>query len=258
MPITIEARHRDPTVKKDLLDMVQRVIGEFQSLPTSCLLIFLDDSDAEYFRKKWGPCNRGFFTPLNGEELVIQGIHMDNWPEYITRHFLARDPDTNKYVRDSETGRILLAYEQAIYLYGTTCADSVGRVMTLAHEFQHSVQYVFHQELRKKNHGFYRQLPDYEIPIEKEARIIAKRVAEKLCGKEQVDQYIARKINEANCHINSDANFKNILENDEIKQWKNEAEDWRFIQTLGSNISYNLTAETEQVARRLAENISLL
>jgi Zn-dependent peptidase ImmA (M78 family) len=190
--------------------------------------------------------NRGFFTSLNGEMLLTLGIPTDKWPEYITRHFLARDPETDKYILDPKTGRIPFVYDQVIYLYGTTCADSVGRVMTLAHELQHFVQYGFHRELHKRNFEFCGRLPAYEIPTEKEARITAKRIAEKLCGMEQVAHYIARKI--------SDADSRGALEADEIKQWEDEAKDWRFIQKLDSSISYDLEIETERVRRRLAEH----
>jgi hypothetical protein len=256
MPIKIEVTHSAPATKSNQLEVAECVRDEFTDLPPERLLIFLDNEDAECFREKWGPMNRGFFTSLNGGVLLTLGIPLDKWPERITRHFLARDPETGKYILDPETGGIKFVYDQVIYLYGTTCDDSVGRVMTLAHELQHFVQYGFHRELHKKNFEFLRRLPAYEIPIEKEARIIAKRIAEKekLCGTEQVANYIARKISDADDHINSGANSVGALEENEIKQWQDEAKDWRFIQELDSSIPYDLATETELVRHRLAEH----
>ncbi len=84
--------------------------------------------------------------------------------------------------------------DELIYLYGSTCADEVGLVIVLAHELQHAIQ---HANVRKPwaLNGLVLKLDTNvfdalkltwaDIPIEREARIVSKRMAVHLFGEKR-------------------------------------------------------------------------
>ena len=77
-------------------------------------------------------------------------------------------------------------YESLIYLHGSTCETDIGLTMTLAHELQHFLQYTNERHLWTAN-TLLMKLPSLptddlkacsDFPVEREARITAKKVAE--------------------------------------------------------------------------------
>jgi len=229
MPIVVEVKHPDLREKLVRQADALRVIGRFRSLPAGLrLLVFFDDTDAEFFREKLGEQNRGFFKPL-------KGVQTGAWPHYLRDHLLAcgsfQSPAT-------------WLFDTVIYLHGTTCEDPVGRVMTFAHELQHFVQYGFSRGVWAASEVFRPHLPAFEIPIEREARIVAKCTAEDLCSPEAVKHYVAERINVAEKRI---ALLKADYQpnTDKIKNWKDEVDDWRFIQQLDAPAFYDLAARTK-------------
>ncbi len=230
MPVKVAVKHSDNLVNAELNAVAQSVLAEFPRLPGSRLLCFLDDEDAPFFRMNFGQMNRGQFVVLEGTPTI-------EWPDYITEHIYVCDRSLN----------VNVLFDHVIYLYGATCADPVGRVMTLAHELQHFVQYGFNRRLWAESHLFWGLLPAYEIPAEREARVVAKCVAEKLCASEGVEQYIARKIEQSSRKI--DGSF--ILDPKEIQDWQNEIDDWRFIGRLHGFAPCDLAARTNDAFRRL-------
>jgi hypothetical protein len=78
-------------------------------------------------------------------------------------------------------------------------------------------------------------LKAWDLPIERETRIVSKRVAEHLYGEERVEQYIEGKIKEA------------IEAND-----SNDESDWRFVRELSSSASCHLAHETLRLYQSLA------
>lgn len=221
MPVNIEIKHFDDVLNQELNAVAKSVIGRFHRLPDLRLLVFFDDEDAPFFRTS-GEENRGQFV-------VIKDTRTNEWPDYVTEHIFVCDSSLAVDVR----------FDNVIYLYGTTCADSVGRVMTFAHELQHFVQYGFSPMLWYVNQQFWNRLPAYEIPTEREARIVAKHIARELCGRESVEEYIARKIEFAENRLRSKPD-----DNDHLKKWQAEIDDWRFIQRLDESNSYDLAVET--------------
>jgi hypothetical protein len=109
--------------------------------------------------------------------------------------------------------------------------------MTFSHELQHFVQY----GSKRKLWALGRLVPSElinslglnwpDIPHEKEARIVAKGIALKVCGPEAVGEYINRKIIESKSAM--------------------EAEDWRFSQQADPSTPYDLASETRQLCQRL-------
>jgi hypothetical protein len=226
--LKVEVKHSDGALNLDLNNTAKRVLDEFQILPQLRLLSFFDDTDAPFFRGNFGQFNRGQFIALEGTRTI-------EWPDYITKHIYTCD--------DSLSVKVL--FDNVIYIYGTTCADQVGRVMTFAHELKHFVQYGFNRNLWAKSRLFWGILPAYEIPAEREARIWAKRIAVKLCDDNRVNQYIAQKIDYAERLIPEGTEDRKAIQD--------EIEDWRFVQRLDTSISYDLEAGTSSAFHRLVE-----
>jgi len=109
-------------------------------------LCFLDDEDSQDFKAAngLGAANRAF------HRLISNSTAFPGWPKYVTDclFVLERDP----------IGRRLL-FDQVIYLYGSTCADSVGMTMSLAHELQHVVQRVTSARIAHRKWSFSASAP---------------------------------------------------------------------------------------------------
>jgi hypothetical protein len=129
-----------------------------------------------------------------------------------------------------------IAFDAVVYLHGSTASLDTALVMTLAHELQHFCQYgsertswaanLLLMHLPIKSPGT--TLRMFDIPSEREARIIAKRVAERICGQGAVAEYIERKVEEATA--DGDAG---------------ELSDWEFIRQLDASARYCLAGETK-------------
>lgn len=226
MAVTLNIKMDDDVVKSQRQATAKRVLDYFGSrLPTSRLLCFLDDTDAPGLKLGYGVANRGGYIPIHGN------IPLPSLPEYVTSCIFMGDGVSIPFPR---------VIDDLVYLHGSTCSNDVGLTMTLAHELQHSVQ---HANVRKvwAVNGLVPQLRREtvvalrltwaDIPIEREARIISKRVAVHLFGEQRVEQYIDEKIAE---HV-TDA----------------DADDWRFIRTLTPSSSIDLEAETKRLFTRL-------
>jgi len=232
MGVTVEVKSSDPSVKAGRAEAAGRVLEEFgDGLPELRLFAFLDECDWAEVKSPapWGlgPENRGFYTPI--KKSTFRGNW--NWPQCVTDRIFGNTcwaPGDERY------------FDHFIYLHGTTCADPTGLVMTFSHELQHFAQYGFRRELwavgrlipnlpKEVIDGVRLNWPD--IPHEREARIVAKRVATKTCGAAAVKHYIERKIGEGSSAA--------------------ETEDWRFSLTLDPSITYDLAAETKRVFQLL-------
>jgi hypothetical protein len=189
---TLKVKASDSLVKKQREEIAQRVLDLFGDSLSDCrLLCFLDDEDSQELKVAMGlgAANRAFHTPIS-DSTAFPG-----WPKYVTDCLFVfeRDP----------IGRRLL-FDQVIYLHGSTCADSVGMTMSLAHELQHVIQRIHVPELLNAN-GLFRHLPRTllqsvefqfqwsDIPTEREARAVAKKIAVTLHGSESVSNYLEQR-----------------------------------------------------------------
>jgi hypothetical protein len=224
MSIPPKVKSGDAQVKAQRESSAQRVMSYFGlCLPQSRLLCFLDDEDPVELRKTFGPTNRGLYRPIH-DNTVLDGLPSD------VQHCICPS---------DRTGRRARVVDDLVYLYGSTCNDEVGLTMTLAHELQHSIQHAKMRKLWAAN-GLVRRLDMVglkltwaDIPIEREARIISKRVAECLLGEQRVNQYIDRKI------------AKPIPDDD--------LADWRFIRTLTPSDSIDLVSRTQLLFEQLKD-----
>jgi hypothetical protein len=223
MSISLKVESGDAQVRAQRGALAQRVMSYFgERLPESRLLCFLDDQDSPALRGKYGRANRGLYGPIHAnQDLPSQ------WPENVRNCI---------YFNDKFFGRTMII-DDLIYLYGSTCDDEVGLTMTLAHELQHFIQ---HSKVRKvwaTNSLVCRldmgglKLTWADIPIEREARIISKRVAECLFDEQRVRQYIDKKIAE--------------------RASEADVADLQHISTLTSSSSVDLVGETQLLFERL-------
>lgn len=132
----------------------------------------------------------------------------------------------------------LAGFDSLVYLHGSSCTNDIGLTMTFAHELQHIIQYSAAPKLLAENMLVietlrYLERSDFEalglrmcdVPHEREARIVAKRVAESLHGVEAVRQYI-------------DGRRRAFVT-------EQDAADWDCIQGLVASDGYDLAAETK-------------
>jgi hypothetical protein len=128
------------------------------------------------------------------------------------------------------------SFDGIIYLHGSTCINPTALVMTFAHELQHFCQFGRTPSLWVDNDRLkcHRTLKLYEIPVERDARVVAKRVAEGLCGADVVREYTRQKI--------SDARRRKAVD---------EVRDWRWIEKRDSAESYSLQSETKMAVRKM-------
>lgn len=228
MQPTIIADSNDSDVAAKRKALARLVIAHFGSgLPESTLLCFFDGADWQALRNERGEANRGFYVwakPFTEDECW-------DWPEHLRKRFFADDP---------ASGHKTSAFDNLIYLHGSTSLTDTGLVMTFAHELQHYMQHGHEPKLwaessvvtnltRKDIRAL--KLNSFHIPIEREARAVSKLVAEKLCGAEAVRRYIEGKI-EAN--VNPD-----------------EVEDWKYVRGLDALVPYDLKRETRLLFERL-------
>jgi hypothetical protein len=133
------------------------------------------------------------------------------------------------------------AFEHFIYLHGSICKDPVGLTMTFAHELHHFVQSVCSPIAASASRLVYAL--KYEtgnpadwndwfcFPHERDARIVAKRIALAIVGPGDVEKYVERRISEA------------------VKEV--DLRDWNFIQGMAPTETYDFPAATREAYRDL-------
>jgi hypothetical protein len=118
--------------------------------------------------------------------------------------------------------------------------------MTLSHELQHFLQFTSDKQLWAI-HVHLERLPGlpthnlchwFDLPIEIEARIVAKAVAEKLFGKAEVDKHIGEMI--------------------DARKSEEDAADWKFIRELDPDYSYDLRQHTIPLVKEYRSELEFL
>lgn len=186
MPFTLFAKGNNDSTKQQRLRWAIRVADHFcDGLPDLRLLVCLDDVDCPEFRSAHGPANRGFFSPTHRV-----AYWRKTWPQYLREKLVTLD---------RESGQRIYEYDCAVYLYHSTCRDEAGLTMTLAHELQHFVQYGMYRRIWSLNTLISNLsiatikglgLTWRDLPIEREARIVAKCATVALLGAEQTRLYV--------------------------------------------------------------------
>jgi hypothetical protein len=224
MPATVTVKSSDDAVRKHREELAHRVIAQFgDSLPDSPLLCYLDDEDWPAFRGPGMAANRGVRRDAFAHGLL----------SYVP-------PSLN-----------CSQFEAFIYLHGSTCSSDLALAMTLAHELEHYVQHAKMKNLWAANTVAFLALRHMEraefeglglrtcdIPHEREARIIAKQIGEKLFGADAVGKHIETKITE--------------------RLTEQDASDWDCIRGLVASAPFDLATETERFFPKLKRCSSAL
>jgi hypothetical protein len=220
-----------PALKSHRESVCKRVRARFEShfriASEPRVICIFDDQDFGHLKEEFGgQTNRAVHWPIRG-----QGISL--WPWYL-QDVIAQP--------DYRTGDVAWPFTSVIYLHGSTCESDIGLTLSFAHELQHFLQYVQDKPLWALNtllinlrHEAFKVWWDF--PIEIQARVTSKRVAEELYGKEAVREYISGRIA---AHITD-----------------NDAEDWKFIQNINSSVEYPLAEGTKPLAQRFREQLEL-
>ncbi len=93
------------------------------------------------------------------------------------------------------------AFDNLIFIRASTCLDVTGFVLTYAHELQHFMQHGHTPRLSVVNFDLYLNMKVFEsaaittdVPHEREANIVSKRVAETMCGAEAVRAFAEEQV----------------------------------------------------------------
>jgi len=203
-----------------LKPLCQRVESYFK-LPSKRLYRYFAVKDDTYLAGVMGRHFRGFHIPLAGR---------NDLPDYLRDCFFVPFEKFDQ----SMTFEQMVAFDNLIYIRRETCSDTIGCVITYAHELQHFTQHGYTPRLWAVNTALYNDLEAFDataapidIPHEREANIIAKRVAEEILGVEAVRKYAEEQI-------------KLMEAADEPAQ----AARWKFFRDVPSFTKYDLLAAT--------------
>jgi hypothetical protein len=229
MSVDIVVGVLDPEERSRRQVLASRVIGLVDApTPERRVLCLLDGVDCPHLKAQTGGVNRG--------------VHFDD-----------PGPEERQYVLDrlQELGEpeSLTGYQTLVYLHGTTCSTDVGLGITLAHEFQHLKQstgmrpeYVASRVIGKCDEVVRaRGLIWSDVPHEREARIVSKRVAVTVFGAETVQTYIDRQITDGVSKMNA------ALIGIDKEPWSSDTADWLFIRRVDADLAYDLVQETREL-----------
>ena len=141
---------------------------------------------------------------------------------------------------DETPAEAVQAFDNLIYIRHSTCADTTGFVTTYAHELQHFVQHGNTPWLCSLNDVLARNLKRLEpsaiatdVPDEREANIVSKRVAEIVCGVGDVRRFAEERI----------AVMEKAGEQD-------EKDRWIFFREVPSSTKYDFPADTMRLVEK--------
>ena len=203
--------------------LCNQVLKQMESDLLSCsttVICVIDDEDFGSLKRECGQANRGYFLPLR------EGITCAVCPDYFYDLVALFDPDTQE---------INYQFDSVIYLHDSTCKTDIGMTLSLAHELCHFRQYANQRATWAANQLILFLGPPHitawaDIPIEVEARQVAKRVAQCIFSARAVRDYVAEK---AQNPVN-----------------KEDGDDWRFIFDLSTSTSYNVVESTRALVEK--------
>ncbi len=127
--------------------------------------------DDRYLAEKAGQYYRGLRVPASGTDPVCL---------YLTSSCLPPGAD----------------YENLLFIRHSTCLDPAGCTITYAHEIEHMVQeqrfpklLTINSILRRDLWQFKQNPNELDLPVEADANIVSKRVAEIVCGADAVRKF---------------------------------------------------------------------
>jgi hypothetical protein len=197
------------------MTVCEAVIGRFAGKTHAGTAICLIDSeDCVKLKQCIGLVNRGLHKQLDRDDQywIPEFFHHVVWPT------------------DGES------FDSVIYVHGSTAGDDIGLTLTLAHELQHFVQTANDEAMMRVNDEIKQFATAWsDIPIERDARIVAKRVAEEIYGDEDVKQYLEKR----------------------VKDHFDDANDWQFVSSIDTSRPYDVSVESKSMAHKFGLNYSV-
>ncbi len=189
--------------------------------PALRLCRYFATSEDAFFIERFGKNFRGFFMPLAGRLEL---------PHYLERCFYRPfDELTDNYAYED-----LFAFDGMVYVRSMTHQDETGFVTTYAHELQHFIQHGQTPMLARVNNVLYNGVGRLDataraidIPKERDANIVSKRVAEAVCGADAVRRFAEERV-------------RYMIQQGEL----NEAVRWEFFRDVPTSVHYDLLQET--------------
>jgi hypothetical protein len=212
--------YRSSDLEAKLRPLCEEVLRVFSKLPSPRLLCYFDDEDAEWLHREIGDFV-AVHTPIVGSGA---------WPSYVEQFFL-----------DS---RANLAFDNLIYVPRTKYVeDRTSLVITFAHELQHFVRFANSRKVSRVNSLLHQHLGAFDpttdirpwgLPLNRDAMIVAKRVAEAVCGPEAVAHYMDSQIAEGRRVGNT-----------------SKVQMWQWAKSISpSSLPYDLCKETDRLVQR--------
>jgi hypothetical protein len=225
--VSFEVRAPSVDVMQHRQTVASRVAAYFEdhfSLPDRYRVVcLLDDQDFFELKLRAGQANRGIHLRLEGAALA--GV--------VPQHFWNVLRPIN-----ATTGKCPSLFDSVVYLHGSTCETDIGLTLALAHELRHVVQYATQPKVCAAN-ALLQRLPEpfnrdftvwWDFPIEIDARIVAKGVAETSFGAEAVREYILARI--------------------ESPVTEGDAKDWEFVLNINTAEPYDYIADTNRLVEK--------
>lgn len=228
---TLRVEGNDAEVVRHREDLARKVLDYFDQnsiLPNWRVICLLDDRDFQELKFRAGEANRGIHLCLENAAL----------PGLIPQRFW----DTLRPF-DRATMKCLSAFDSVVYLHGSTCEADIGLTLSLAHELRHSFQYSTEPLICAAN-TMLRYLPEpcsrnltvwWDLPIERDARVMAKAAAEAIFGPLAVEGFLKTRAESA------------ITEED--------GKDWSFVLNIDTSVPYSFIEETRQFVRVYASEL---
>ncbi len=225
---SVSLEFKSPRLRTRLRNLCDKTLKQFRNFPSGRLLCYFDDENPQWLQKQFGEF-AGIHVPIIGS-----GI----WPQYVETHF---------WDYSSEE----LAFDNLIYIPDTKYArDKVAFVIVFAHELQHFVQSARSKNVARANILLFQNLARWNpstnlrpwgLPQNREAMIVAKKVAEAVCGKASVKQFVEAQIVDGQ----KTNNFSKI-------------ELWKWASTISPSTSYDFRKETDILVQQYKQQLLAL
>lgn len=232
--ITLRVEGDDAEVVRHREDLARQILDYFDQhalLPDWRVICLLDDRDFQELKLRAGEANRGIHLCL--EKAALPGL--------IPQRFWGALRPV-----DRATMKCLSVFDSVVYLHGSTCEADIGLTLSLAHELRHSFQYSTEPQICAAN-TMLRYLPEpssrnftvwWDLPIERDARLVAKATAEAIFGPLAVENFLRTRGKSA------------ITEED--------GKDWLFVLSIDTSAPYSFIAETRRFVRAYASELKQL
>jgi len=215
-----------------------KAIVKAHSVPSTRIYVYVASTDDSEFANPNSLAFQGNY--FRGFHVSPEQMHQ--LPQYL-RQCVFRPDDELMYEERVLSFYEMLAVDHLVYIRNITCLNPVAFGLTLAHELQHVIQYCLCRSILFANSLLFRNLAAtidpattlsvIDIPHERDANIISRRVAEEVFGAEPVNAYIDSQI----------AMFRDMSRfghSDAVGELKR----WEFLRDCNASATYDLKTET--------------